>query len=445
MNIDPLRQAIQALSGTFKSLQLYPAKHPAVEKQIGLVQLLLQRLFADKPSLKLGLVEGVLYFEEYLAEEKHVAATEVARVLESMGVEALEFTAGLQEHELLSFLELAASGQAKGARIASLFEKQGIRNIRILSLRKKKTEEGTRSARTVYNQALKVMDDIFRDVRLGIIPSMTETFEVIREMTRITLDEPHSLFALSLLKDYDQYTFTHSVNVSIIALAVGRACELPPERLRQLGLGGLLHDLGKLEIDLSIIAKPGRLSPEELSEIRKHPLTGVAIVQRMEGVPEEVVEIVRCHHLHFDRSGYPLEALERRSTPLADMVAIADTYDAITTLRVYQRPMTPRRAIERMRQISGSHLHPEYLQKFIASLGEYPVGSLVRLTTNEIGLVTRVGSGHSPQALEIKLIFDAKGRRLSRPGLVHLMEYGAEIVSEVDPLSKGIDVADFID
>ncbi len=99
-----------------------------------------------------------------------------------------------------------------------------------------------------------MVDSVFEDVRLGKIPSSAEAREVVREMARMTLTEPH---ALSMLKDYDNYTFTHSVNVSVIALAVGRACGLNEEELRTLGLGGLLHDLGKLKIDLCIINKPG--------------------------------------------------------------------------------------------------------------------------------------------------------------------------------------------
>ena len=102
-----------------------------------------------------------------------------------------------------------------------------------------------------------MVDSVFEDVRLGKIPSSAEAREVVREMARMTLTEPHALFALSMLKDYDNYTFTHSVNVSVIALAVGRACGLNEEELRTLGLGGLLHDLGKLKIDLCIINKPG--------------------------------------------------------------------------------------------------------------------------------------------------------------------------------------------
>ncbi len=443
MNIDPLRQAVQALAGTFKSLQLYPARHPAVAKQIGLVQLLLQRLFADKQSLKLGVIEGSLYFEEYLAEEKHGAAAEVARILVSLGIEALEFHIGLSERELLIFLDAVASGQDKGKRLATELQSQGVENIRILSLRKK-PQEDRRAARKVYGQALKVMEDIFHDVRLGTIPSTAEAITVIREMTQITLDDPHSIFALSLLKDYDQYTFTHSVNVSIIALAVGRACELSTDRLRLLGLGALLHDLGKLKTDVRIICKPGKLTAEEFHEIRKHPANGVAIVEQMESIPPEVLDIVRGHHLHFDRSGYPPEALQQKTSALVEMTAIADTYDAMTTLRAYQRPMTPRRAIERMHQLSGNYLHPEYVRRFVASLGDYPVGTLARLTTNEIGLVTRVGRGHAPQALDIKLIFDARGQRIPSPPTQNLAERGVEIVAEVDPLSKGIDISDFL-
>jgi putative nucleotidyltransferase with HDIG domain len=264
-------------------------------------------------------------------------------------------------------------------------------------------------------------------------------------MAQLTITEPHALFALSMLKDYDNYTFTHSVNVSVISLAVGRACAVDEEQLRTLGLGGLLHDLGKLRIDVKIITKPGRLTDSEFDEIKQHPRFGADIVAKMEGVTQDVMDIVIGHHLRYDRTGYPADTAGRPVSPLIDMAAIADAYDAMTTLRSYQRPFTPRSAISRMREVAGSSLHPALIEKFAAALGPYPVGSLVRLDNNEVGLVIKVDTT-DPNLADIKIIFEAAGRLLDEPYRLHLgPTQPQQIVAEVDPFTKGIDVVDYLE
>jgi len=306
-------------------------------------------------------------------------------------------------------------------------------------------EEDSGQPRKVYRKALKVVDQIFNDVRMGEIPSSTEALQVVKSMAQLTLTEPHALFALSMLKDYDNYTFTHSVNVSVISLAVGRACNQSEEQLRTLGLGGLLHDLGKLKIDLGIITKPGRLTDSEFEEIKLHPSYGADIISEMEGVTPEVMDIVLCHHTRFNRTGYPSMDGDKKLSPLVDMTAIADSYDAMTTLRSYQKPLTPRGAINRLKEISGTFLNPDYVTQFIDSLGPYPVGSLVRLDTNEIGLVTKVDA-KDPSLADIKLIFDRRGDKVWDGQIQFIRpDQQRRIVAEVDPVSKGLEVADFLD
>ena len=360
-------------------------------------------------------------------------------------LEGVEFLRGMTIEELRDFLTLLAKSKETGDQFIQLLADLKIEHIRPISVQQADQFGEEESPRQTYGRALQVVDTIFHDVRLGKIPSSTEAVQVVKSMAELTLSDPSALFALSMLKDYDNYTFTHSVNVSVIALAVGRACGLTEEQLRILGLGGLLHDLGKLKIDVAIINKPGRLDDREFSEIQKHPDTGAAIVAAMEGISPEVVDIVLGHHVRFDRSGYPEAARDKTLSPMAYMVAIADTYDAITTLRSYQRPVTPRRATDILRDLSGKGLHPQFLELFIASLGTYPVGSLVRLDTGEIGLVVWVDTS-DPDSVRLKILFDQAGNLSGDPPQRDL--YGEEarrIVAEVDPFLKGIEISDYLD
>ncbi len=331
----------------------------------------------------MGLVEGTLFVEDHLFMDDFPAANELAVLLESRELIGFEFMAGLSAVEIQALLNLIHSGGGKGQDFADALTSQGVKKIRAVAAEEDDDEE---QPRKVYRKALKVVDQIFQDVRMGEIPSSAEAINVVKSMAQLTMTEPHAMMALSMLKDYDNYTFTHSVNVSVMALAVGRACNLTDEQLKTLGLGGLLHDLGKLRIDVDIITKPGRLTDAEFDAIKEHPGFGAEIIKEMEDVTSEVMQIVLGHHMRYDRSGYPSDAAGNIVSPLVEMAAIADAYDAMTTLRSYQRPFTPRRAIAGLKRSPALHCTPNLSCISLTSLGAYPVGSLVRLDNNEIGL-----------------------------------------------------------
>lgn len=442
-------KTVQVLSGALKSLRLYPAQHPAVERQISNLCTVLQEVMgsARKP-VRLGLVDDTLFLDEQLFVQAGGPVDDLSRLLQSLEIGGLEFLPDLTASEVKKGLQLLSAGHCKGQALLTTFAEQGIRKVRLImgpagegEGKEQEEDDQEQKPREVYGRALQVVDHIFHDVRLGKIPSSKEAFQVVKSMARLTLNDPHALLALTMLKDYDNYTFTHSVNVAVIALAVGRACALNEEKLRILGLGGLLHDLGKLKIDINIITKPGKLTPEEFDEIRKHPRTGADIIDKMEDVTSEVIDIVLGHHLRFDRSGYPVDAQGHQMSPLTEMVAIADTYDAITTHRSYQLPVTPRKAVDKLRQLSGSNLHPQFMEKFINSLGRYPVGSLVRIDDGSIGMVVWVDT-RQPDSVRLKMLFEADGMPLQAEPMLEL--FGADagrIVAEVDPLSKGVDLS----
>ena len=443
MNVDQIKQVVQVLAAAIKGLRLYSVDHPATTKQVETLQNGLFGLLQHKKLIKMGLLEGTLFVEDHLFMQEFPAATEIGKLLESRELIGFEFMAGLSANEIQSLLHLLHSGGGKGQDFVDALASQGVQRIRAVAA--EDDDDDDQKPRKVYRKALKVVDQIFQDVRMGEIPSSHEAINVVKSMAQLTMTEPHAMMALSTLKDYDNYTFTHSVNVSVLALAVGRACNLTDDQLKTLGLGGLLHDLGKLRIDVDIITKPGRLTDAEFDAIKEHPGFGADIIKEMDDVTPEVMQIVLGHHLRYDRSGYPSDAAGNIASPLVEMAAIADAYDAMTTLRSYQRPFTPRRAIARLKEISGSSLHPDFVMHFVESLGAYPVGSLVRLDNNEIGLVTKVDT-QDTSLVDIKIIFNAAGALLEEPLRIQLRpNQPRRIVAEVDPQTKGIDVTDFFD
>jgi HD-GYP domain-containing protein (c-di-GMP phosphodiesterase class II) len=437
MSEEIARQLVQAFVSSLKGLKLYPLQHPALARQIQTFLGVLRQCHQTSPTLRIGLHDGVLVVADQLLSDGMPAADDLSKLLQSLELTGLQFDLGVSEAEFSRLLTLLTTSSKGASSVESLLSAGSLPHIHSLI---QEPEQESLTPRAVYGRALKVVDSIFHDVRLGKIPSSAEAVSVMGDMVKLMISEPDTLFALSMLKDYDNYTFTHSVNVSVISLAVGRACGLNEEQLRTLGLGALLHDLGKLKVDVAIITKPGRLTAEEFAEIKKHPGDGAALVVEMEGITSEVVDIVLGHHLRFDRSGYPDSAQGQVMSTMIDMTAIADTYDALTTLRSYQRPFTPRNATEKLRELSGTTLHPDYVEKFILSLGTYPVGTLVRLDSNEIGLVVKV-EVQERDAVKLKILFDSNGSKLPAPPLLELVNAEtARIVAEVDPFTKGVDV-----
>ena len=442
MNVDEIKQVVQVLAAAIKGLRLYAVDHPATTKQVEALQNGLFSLLHHKKQIKMGVLEGTLFVEDHLFMQEFTAASELAKLLESRELLGIEFMAGLSAGEIQTLLYLIHATETKGQDLADSLVSQGVKRIRAVAA---EDDDDDQKPRKVYRKALKVVDQIFRDVRMGEIPSSVEAIKVVKSMAQLTITEPHAMLALSMLKDYDNYTFTHSVNVSVISLSVGRACNVTDEQLKTLGLGGLLHDLGKLRVDVNIITKPGRLTDAEFEAIKEHPSFGANIIREMEDVTPEIMQIVLGHHLRYDRSGYPANRAGEIVSPLVEMAAIADAYDAMTTLRPYQRPLTPRRAITRLRDISGSFLHPEFVGLFIDALGSYPVGSLVRLDNNTIALVTKVDT-QDTSLVDLKVLFNPAGKILEEPYMLELRpNQPRRIVAEVDPHTKGLDVTDFFD
>lgn len=437
MSVDTLKKFVQLLAGAVQSLRLYPRNHPLVGRQIAACLEFLQSELAQKGSLRLGLTDGTLFCDEFLFTEPSPALLELARLLNSLQVEGVDFQAGIAAAELEEFLVLASAGGWQAAGLEQTLSRRAIAHI--IPLQK---EEDAREPRAVFRRALKVVENIFNDVRLGRIPASRKARESVQEMVEVTLEKPQALLALSLIKDYDNYTFHHSVNVAVIAIAVGRACGVSAEELQILGLGGLLHDLGKLKINIDIINKPGRLTAEEFELIKKHPEHGASIAKQMEGIAPEAVDIVLGHHVHYNRKGYPHDLTGRQLSPLADMAAIADSYDAMTTLRSYRRPVSPRQAIRELKACSGTLLHPEFLDRFLAFLGPYPVGTVVRLAEGDIALVATV-KDDGQRDLTLKVLFDGDGQPVRDRREIKLTDQEMDrIVGEIDPFLIGVNLND---
>ncbi len=423
-----------ALSAIISGLRLYPPAHPQIGKLLDSSLDTLQEQLAGREKLTIGLIDGTLLVNDIPCLEQLAGVREFIRQLERQQLKAFDILPELDTRQLLLFCQLLPHPQP-GDFLQQL-ENLGVTAIRNAEVDE---EEGTEA---IYRSAMETVEEVCNDVRLGRVPASHKATKTVKGMVKNILEEPYALLAMSMLKDYDNYTFCHSVNVAVLSMSVGKACGVTNQELYDLGLGGLLHDLGKMTIAHQIVAKPGKLSASEQQQMQLHPANGAKIVAGMEQMPSRVVDIVNHHHLRYDRTGYPADSRGRQVTPLAEMTSIADAYDAMTTMRCYQRQFTPRQAMERLQSLSGTSLHPEYVEKFLTYLGPYPVGTLVRLKNGTIGLVCDQNR-HQVGSLTLKIIFDYDGNLRNEPELLQLPDE-RKIIAEVDPGLKGVRLENYL-
>jgi len=257
------------------------------------------------------------------------------------------------------------------------------------------------------------------------------------------LGNRHAMLQLSGLKDYDEYTYYHSANVAVLALALGSAITSDYRFLSSLATGALLHDIGKLTVDTDIINKPGVLAPDEWAAMRRHPITGAQMVSRLPGMDRSAVVIVFEHHMHYDGTGYPTRSVARRQHLASRIVAVADAYDAMTSRRSYSAARVQDEAVAMLARCAGSSLDPALVRTFIRVVGVYPPRSVVRLDSGEMAIVLEPGTSDPSRPL-IRVIAEPGGTFADPYDVDLASSSGLAIHSCVDPRLLNIEVDDYV-
>jgi putative nucleotidyltransferase with HDIG domain len=438
------------LAASIKSVMLYPLAHPSVGQPLQELTGLLTEMLQDREEIHLGVVEGTFFLGNRLIVAPGPAVAELAERLSKKKIEAITVFQGVSKEDLFGFSSLLARRDTSAERLTEELNKKGISSIRLgidHTVSDAGADDADATPSRTYFQAINAVRDTMREVESGRIPTGEWINTVVDQMVSITMKDPTTLLGLAMIKDYDNYTFSHSVNVGILALTLGSYLGLAPEALRDLNTAGLLHDIGKTKVDKAILNNPGKLSADEFDQMKKHAEAGAEIIAGMKDISPQVADAVLGHHIKFNRTGYPEWASARKFSHFAELVAVADCYDAITTLRSYNVPTLPKAAMDIMHRLAGTSLNAELVEQFEKMMGEYPVGTLVRLDTNEIALVVKPHPMESV-APGVKVIMDARGELLAHPRLVSLVSSGgaryASIVSPVDALLKNIDVASYL-
>jgi len=440
LDLQQAHQTIGQLVAAWQSFRIYPAKHPSRAQRTKQCYEQLSLLLQHHSPLRIGLTEETLFIGDHLLTDPYIAETEATDILNVLNIKGIEIVRGLTLEELDLFFALSVYCIQSNKKIENAPHLKKLHHLRIITLL-----DENEKPRAIYNAAMQAVDQVFNDIQGGRVPSTEGLRNISKSMVQSILRQKHAMFALTQIKDYDNYTFNHSVNVGIISLSVGHACMIDPQQLHLLAFGGMVHDIGKLKIPVGILNKPGRLTEAELNLIRRHPVNGMELISQVAGIQKEIIDMVHYHHLHYNRAGGYPKSQGRNLSPLIDMVTIADLYDAMTTHRAYQRSMPPREVIRYMKTVRGTVLNPDFLSYFIYYLGDYPVGSLIRLKNAEVMLVIGFGEAGN-QHLKLRRLFTANGKSDPEKALTELLPNEHDrIVSDVDPLTRGIDTSAYFD
>lgn len=316
---------------------------------------------------------------------------------------------------------------------------------------KSKFREMVRVAHEARSQAREAVDSAMEDTRLGHAVDVPALRDAVSKMTQSVIGNASAALWLTALKNVSEYTAIHCINVCVLSLAFARHVGLPVRELRSIGLGALLHDVGKARTPTEILEKPGRLTDEEYEIIKRHPEDGYQMVSEAGHVSPDALSIIRLHHERLCGTGYPFGLSGADIPQCVRIVSIVDVYDAMTTKRSYQNAKSPDTALKVLYEERGTTFDDNLVTHFIRCIGIFPVGSLVELDTGAIGLVV-ASSAHAHLQPTILMLRTPDGAPYEKRLLVNLaslndddrVRHGRRIVRGVDPHSTGIDIASVV-
>ncbi|HLE39734.1 MAG TPA: HD-GYP domain-containing protein [Acidimicrobiia bacterium] len=314
----------------------------------------------------------------------------------------------------------------------------------------------TEDLRHAYTTSLIALRSLGEAVQSGSGLELSHATSAVRSLLEQVMSQPEAAFLLTTIKSHHEYTFYHSVNTSILAIALGRFIGLDQEDQLVLGVGALLHDIGKIGVSASILQYPGRLRSEDWAEIKLHPQVGAeAIIAASERGMEAAAVVAFEHHAGFDGAGYPTIPVDRHADQghttgksgaslhlFSRLVAVADTYDAVTTRRAYRRAESPSRALHLLLTGAGRSHDPDFVQAFIGMMGVYPPGSRLLLDDGRIAVAIR-STGESMTRPTAAIVADAQGNALAHPELVQIDP--KRIVDQISPRDQNIDASPLIE
>jgi len=459
------RPLIFALYGALRAVKLYPVENVAVEKALAELTNQARDINIEHGELELRLSGEFLFVNATrlrLDLENFASFSHLLALFRTAGVGQITIAKDASAKDWLVFLSLlqAPTADPPGERFEQLVSKLASAGIAAFALEppveagEDTHEKAKERAKRTYAQSVVVTKELMTSIRMGGKPNIKKVKRMVQGIVEQILIEETSLIGLTTIRDYDEYTFTHSINVCIFAVALGKRLGLTKLQLYDLGIAALFHDIGKSRVPAEVLNKVGGLTDDEWRMIASHPWLGVLALFQVRGtqeLPYRAMIVAHEHHMKPDLTGYPRPIRQRQMGMYSKIVAVADGFDAATTRRTYQdTPWSPAQVLVEMRDNPRRGMDPVLVKAFINLTGIYPVGTVVVLDTFELGVVHAVNPLADMMSRPIvRIVADPRGNLLYPGELVDLAEKNAEgtflrtIIKTENAERYGIRIADY--
>lgn len=457
------RELIMRLATLFRAVVLYEADNDALLETAEKIRGDLKALAEEGVETALATRRGSLFVGGQRIREGAVASSSYQRLVDTfraaeIGTVHLDDEVSPRELQLFARLVREVTrGERAPAELGPELRVRGVEGIELQDAQEQEELadelDAEAVARRIYLRSIGVVKTVFHELRQGNRLSARRVKRVVQEMIESLDRSPGYLMNLTSLKNYDEYTFNHSVNVGVLAIALGRQVGLARKELYAIGQAGMLHDLGKLCVPKELLNKPGRLTAEERAVIQAHPVDGFLSVASQLGVSEDTIGVALAayeHHVNEDGTGYPEAAAQRRKQLGSRIVSLVDRYDAMTSARVYRgEPIPPPKTLAIMYHGQKTHHDSLLLRYFLNLVGYYPLGTTVQLSDGSVAVV--VGGPEEPGLRHlplVRLVLEPDGR----PASGHTLDLAASakdrdpiaIEEILDGSAYGIEVMDYL-
>ena len=451
-----------------RSLKLYPLENPVVQKALDDIVTTAGQIVQREQELEIRVTGEFIFVNSTrlrLDLDNYASFSHVLSVLRSIGIGVVRGDAGIDRREWTSFLSLLLTTSARDQGANRFFELQGrMREANVTHIVIEPPIENDDAAeddahhkeqsKRTYQRSVAVTKEVINSVRMGRVTSVKKVKRAVQAIVDQVLADETSLIGLTTLRDYDDYTFTHSVNVCIFSVALGRKIGLNKLQLYDLGMAALFHDVGKSRVPLEVLNKDGSLNDEEWRIMQAHPWLGVLTLFGLRGygeIPYRSMIGTYEHHMKIDLTGYPKSIRPRRMSIFSKIIAVADGFDAATSRRTYQTaPLQPDEVLREMWENPRRGYEPTLVKAFINLIGIYPAGTLVILDTYELALVQGANPNVEFVHRPVVRIISDQGGTLIHPGYTaDLAEKNADdtftrsIIKVTNPDKYGVRVSDY--
>jgi len=458
---------LSAMYGAVRALQLYPAENEVVKRGLREVTELADRILEHEGGLSVWVAGNYMFVNDLqvrLDLHDYASLAAFREVFRGHGVGRMEADPRTSAADWQTFLELIAADPAPGQppleALQAELESQGVSHIHVgppsPMFGGSEGEQAVDAARRTYTRSVKVARDMMEGLVLGKAIGARRAERAVLSVVDQVLQEPATMLGMLTLRDFDDHSYVHSVNVSILSVALGDYLGLNREQLFELGFAALFHDIGKVLIPSAVLNKMGWLNDEEWRLVSQHPDFGLLMLFNVEGfedLPYRAMLAVYEHHMKPDLSGYPRVIRRRRQGLFARIIALTEAYDAaISNYSKQFLPCSPDEAIRQLREAETGAYDRVLTRAFVNMMGIFPVATLVILDTGEMGVV--VAPNPNPKALNrplVRIIATADGERVGDGPIRDLTERDPDtgrhrrtIARSSDPTRYGINVADHV-